>query len=486
MAFGISVINNEVHGAAISSHQRPSTKTYGRLPWVQSTEAFLDCLTVFITILVSFRVAYFVHPSSTWLNSTHHLQIVTLMFSCVMVLLLDRAGAYRASGGLLRVRETACVLESIFVAALVLVPCLLLSHEVHWVIFGLIEAPLLCLLLVLQKNAIYSTLSHLRRNGVGLHRVLIYGTGASARMLYLALARSPKLGFLPVGVAWEGAFDARPALQQRDRDEVLIHPCEVFSASLVKQHRAEIVIVASPITSQIALNEVIAESAAAGARVVYGAEAHSMGPAEIDFIELDGQLIYGVHQVRTSRMHETISRALDVVVSLLMLVLASIPMALAAIAIALETEGPVLFRQTRIGRNGAPFTIFKFRTMHQRLCGDKMSPTDAADPRITSVGKWLRRTSLDELPQLFNVLRGDMALVGPRPEMPFIVDTYSDTQRQRLSVKPGLTGIWQISADRRFPIHENLHYDLYYLKHRSVSMDIALLFHTLLFAVNGI
>jgi lipopolysaccharide/colanic/teichoic acid biosynthesis glycosyltransferase len=102
------------------------------------------------------------------------------------------------------------------------------------------------------------------------------------------------------------------------------------------------------------------------------------------------------------------------------------------------------------------------------------------------VGRWLRRTSLDELPQLINVLKGDMSLVGPRPEMPFIVARYNANHRQRLSVVPGLTGLWQLSADRAFLIHENIQYDLYYIRHRCFFMDLAIVLHTVLFAMKGI
>jgi lipopolysaccharide/colanic/teichoic acid biosynthesis glycosyltransferase len=115
-----------------------------------------------------------------------------------------------------------------------------------------------------------------------------------------------------------------------------------------------------------------------------------------------------------------------------------------------------------------------------------LHPEDAEDPRITPVGRFLRRTSLDELPQLINVLRGEMSLVGPRPEMPFIVEQYDAHQRQRLDVIPGITGLWQLSADRAFLIHENIFYDLYYIRHRNFFMDIAVLVHTIAFAMKGV
>jgi lipopolysaccharide/colanic/teichoic acid biosynthesis glycosyltransferase len=114
------------------------------------------------------------------------------------------------------------------------------------------------------------------------------------------------------------------------------------------------------------------------------------------------------------------------------------------------------------------------------------SPKEGEDRRITRMGRWLRRTSIDELPQLLNVLRGEMALVGPRPEMPFIVKEYQQIHKQRLEVTPGITGLWQLSADRAFLIHENIHYDLYYIRYRNFFMDIAILMHTAVFAMRGV
>jgi lipopolysaccharide/colanic/teichoic acid biosynthesis glycosyltransferase len=114
------------------------------------------------------------------------------------------------------------------------------------------------------------------------------------------------------------------------------------------------------------------------------------------------------------------------------------------------------------------------------------SPRAGADPRITPLGRLLRSSSLDELPQLLNVLLGHMSLVGPRPEMPFIVQGYDRQQWQRLRVKPGMTGLWQLSADRDSPIHENLEYDLYYVRHRSIFLDLSIMLHTCIFAARGI
>ncbi|MGY8757485.1 MAG: sugar transferase, partial [Phycisphaerales bacterium] len=128
--------------------------------------------------------------------------------------------------------------------------------------------------------------------------------------------------------------------------------------------------------------------------------------------------------------------------------------------------------------------MIKFRTMYLDKCGDEVTPKDSGDMRVTRVGKFLRKTSLDELPQMINVLRGEMSLVGPRPEMPFIVEAYDDLQIQRLSVRPGITGLWQVSDKRKAPIHENVDYDLYYIQNQSLFLDLTIAVMTFLTMFN--
>ena len=178
-------------------------------------------------------------------------------------------------------------------------------------------------------------------------------------------------------------------------------------------------------------------------------------------------------------------RTADVIVSSLLLLLLAPVLSLIAVLVWLDSPGPIFFIQKRVGRNGKLFDMYKFRSMYPTAPRYALSPTQSSDTRITSVGRFLRRTSLDELPQLINVFLGNMSLVGPRPEMPFIVRRYNSRQRQRLQVIPGITGLWQLSADRAFPIHENIHYDLSYIQNRTFFMDLAILLHTPFRALRG-
>jgi lipopolysaccharide/colanic/teichoic acid biosynthesis glycosyltransferase len=182
----------------------------------------------------------------------------------------------------------------------------------------------------------------------------------------------------------------------------------------------------------------------------------------------------------TRRGYELAKRALDVAVASSIGVAASPVLVAIAIAVKLDTRGPVFFRQERIGRQGRPFQIVKFRTLvHEqaREPGDYL--ISASDARITRVGAFLRRWSLDELPQLWNVLRGDMSIVGPRPTLRYQVEQYDDFQRRRLEVYPGVTGWAQIAGRNALSWPDRIRLDVWYVDHRSLSLDLRILVATL-------
>ena len=140
----------------------------------------------------------------------------------------------------------------------------------------------------------------------------------------------------------------------------------------------------------------------------------------------------------------------------------------------------IFFTQTRTGLNGKPFKLYKFRTMKPDTNPYANSPTSPNDERITKFGRFLRKYNIDELPQIINILKGEMALVGPRPEMPQITEKYTEKEKIRLTVKPGLTGLWQLYGDKTKHIHENIEYDLYYVKNKSIFLDLKIIAWTIL------
>jgi lipopolysaccharide/colanic/teichoic acid biosynthesis glycosyltransferase len=179
-------------------------------------------------------------------------------------------------------------------------------------------------------------------------------------------------------------------------------------------------------------------------------------------------------------------RLVDIAVSSLGLLASAPLLVLAMLAIRLESPGPVIYRQRRAGLGGRPFDVYKLRTMVDEAehIGAGLA-VNAGDPRITRVGTLLRRTSLDELPNLVNVLRGEMTLIGPRPTLPVQVAQYTERQRRRLSVKPGITGWAQVNGRASLPWSERIELDLHYIEHRSLAMDLEILRRTLVMVCGG-
>ena len=179
-------------------------------------------------------------------------------------------------------------------------------------------------------------------------------------------------------------------------------------------------------------------------------------------------------------------RAFDVALAAAALVLLGIPLAVVALIIRLETHGHPIYRQRRVGRDGIPFELYKLRTM---VTGAEAMGAglivDKGDERITRTGAWLRRLSIDELLNLINVLRGEMSLVGPRPTVQVQVDRYTERQRGRLSVRPGITGWAQINGRASLPWHDRIELDLWYVEHVSPALDLRILWRTLRMVLTG-
>ena len=169
---------------------------------------------------------------------------------------------------------------------------------------------------------------------------------------------------------------------------------------------------------------------------------------------------------------------LDFVAAFLLILIFSPLMILISVLIKLSSRGPIFFSHQRVGYKNRLFVILKFRSLHVDTPSYSEKPDSNEDIRITAIGKWIRKTSLDELPQLFNVLKGDMSLVGPRPEMPFLAEKYEDWENQRHLVRPGMTGLWQLSPQRRGSIRDGISVDLEYIENLSLWNDFKILLRT--------
>jgi lipopolysaccharide/colanic/teichoic acid biosynthesis glycosyltransferase len=340
--------------------------------------------------------------------------------------------------------------------------------------------------MMLMRGVITRLLRRLHGAGYGADPVVIYGHSDTTKQIATAMLRSPSCGLHPVAMIHDDSLQAADRMY-RSKDgfcESLPVSSGPLTSAKLKSFRCNLLILAAPHLSQdeIATKANIARECGAPVAVLSTA-LESEDPLEQ--IEIDGlHLVTGMRIV--SAWHfDLLKRGMDITIALFLIVLGLPMFLLIALCIKLDSRGPVLFAQKRVGRNGELFTIFKFRSMHANSAMYETSPIEPTDPRITRVGRVLRRAGLDETAQLLNVLLGQMSLVGPRPEMPFLVERHIRQHRPRLQVTPGITGLWQLSTDRTFPIHENTHYDLFYIRNRTCCMDAAIILHTLMYAMRG-
>jgi exopolysaccharide biosynthesis polyprenyl glycosylphosphotransferase len=414
--------------------------------------------------------------------------LAALVFAFLFVVMLDREGVYRRGSGMLQIRETERILRVSVQSFLVLFTVTIFSAHLlsRWVLgIGIVLLPIT---VVIEKQILFSIVRYLHTRGRGVRKAIIYGSGFTGKRVYSVLLRSMKLGINPllfVDDREEKSGKTIYALGYR-RDhcaQVIRGP---ITSKFIESCGADMVVVAIPSIRQEKLNAVAIETKKAGVTLAFVPTRTMYEHEWVDYADIDGIMLATVNPVERMYLYEQLKRFADVLLSVTALVVLSPLFALIALGVRLDSKGPIIFKQQRVGKNGRIFEMYKFRSMRIDASKYESSPTTSEDPRITRIGRMLRKTSLDELPQLMNVIRGDMSMVGPRPEMPFIVETYGPRELQRLSVVPGITGMWQLSADRAYHIHENLQYDLYYIRHRGIFMDIAILMHTAIFAVKGV
>jgi exopolysaccharide biosynthesis polyprenyl glycosylphosphotransferase len=414
---------------------------------------------------------------------------ISSSYGAAFVILAQAHQVYAQRATLLQVAGTAKMLKiSSYGLMLLLVgsyctkaetPRLLLAY------FWIVATPLL----VILKYSTGRVIREWKRfRGKG-RKVLICGTTRETRRLFSYLLHSPNLGQIPVGFVDETGEDNRRVIYSHDYDLKHHLPVisEPLSEALLRSFDVQEIFV-PPTVSQPRMNELLTLASAAGVRVSLVGAGHphfAEHPTSVQMI--DGLMVTSFEAASDQPLpYMAIKRCMDVLLAGLLLFLTSPVWIAAAILVKLTSKGPIFFRHHRTGQFGKPFVMLKFRSMYQDVPKYGRSPECAQDRRVTPAGRLLRKTSLDELPQLLNVIRGDMSLVGPRPEMPYITDTYTALQRRRLSVPQGLTGLWQLSGDRQFSIHEAIEYDFYYMENRGCFLDLAILLHTLFFAMKGL
>jgi exopolysaccharide biosynthesis polyprenyl glycosylphosphotransferase len=338
------------------------------------------------------------------------------------------------------------------------------------------------LLLALMRVGAVALLRALRDTRRTAGRVLIVGAGETAVEVAEVIGRELSPAYRVVG------FVADEEVESDGRWPILGQVVE--TSEIAWQKGCDEVIIALPAERYEDIEHVVYELQAQPVHIYIVPDLFRLALVRARAETLFGVPMVGLREPVIDGVDWAIKRTFDLLVTLVALPVALPVMALVVLAIKLDDGGAVLFRQERIGENGRRFRMLKFRTM---VPGAEQLRTQVArldengkpvykvsyDPRVTRVGRFLRRWSLDELPQLFNVLRGEMSLVGPRPEQVFVVEQYEPWQRQRLAVPPGMTGWWQVSGRSDLPMHLNTQYDLFYIRRYSLWLDLKILWLTI-------
>lgn len=352
----------------------------------------------------------------------------------------------------------------------------------------------LCMILTVGvgRAVLHRGMQWLWRQGVAAERVLVVGAGPLGQQVMQTIRRQPQLGYFLVGYVDDTPLPENPAEDEpfrylgRPEDlPLLLEPC-----------RIDLAIIALPSEAHRKALEAAEQCRSEGVDFRLAPDIYEMSFDRVDIAELGGIPLLGLKEVAIRGWNLFLKRAMDILLSLLVLGLGWPLFLLVAIAIKLDSPGPVLFTQKRIGRKGRPFTVFKFRTMHERAEREKsrlvaLNEADGplfkirADPRVTRVGRILRRTSIDELPQVLNILLGEMSWVGPRPGTPDEVARYQPWQRKRLEVLPGVTGLWQVSGRSDLSFEDMVRLDIYYIENWSLWLDILILLRTIPAVISG-
>lgn len=330
------------------------------------------------------------------------------------------------------------------------------------------------------------------RKGIGVDWVLVVGSGETGRGVIRTLLARPDLGYRAIGYLVDGTQENNIGLGR------ISHLGEYADLSAVLRQHPHIhtVFIALPgeMHQQISAAVDVCQQYNVRAQVVPDLLQLSLN--RVEFINMAGIPMLGVRDVRISPLQRTLKRALDLALIAACAIPALVLTVIIAIAIKLESQGPVLYCGERVGRNGKLFKMYKFRSMVVDADAQKaklmaLNEADGPifkikdDPRLTKIGRILRRLSLDELPQLYNILLGQMSLVGPRPPLPEEVAEYKSWHRQRLSVIGGLTGLWQVSGRSDLTFDELCLLDIYYIENWSLSLDLRILLQTVPYALFG-
>jgi exopolysaccharide biosynthesis polyprenyl glycosylphosphotransferase len=460
-------------------------KSHDAAPWwVVILDIVAINLSMWLAYVLRYRLQWFLNtvfdaPYSAYLY-------LNIWFSLMTPLVLLLSQAYHHWRGRLWMEHISAIVSAVTVA---LVLSLAASFAFRPLVYSrllLLECAIFMVVLMsLDRAAAMLIQRHLRRRGIGVRRIVIVGAGEVGRRVMRTVVARPDLGYQIVGYVDDNPNKGEGEVGRFKGLGPLDNLPQVIDAEAVDE-----VIVTLPWTYHRRIMQVLRECARrhVAARLVPDLFQISMSHVEVS--DLGGVPLIEVHEIEFNRTEVIIKRVIDLGCVCLGTTLGAPLFALIALAIKLDSPGPILYKQVRVGKNGQLFSVYKFRSMRVgaeaeleslRALNEADGPLFKIkdDPRRTRVGSFLRKSSLDELPQLINIARGEMSMVGPRPPIPDEVAQYKPWHKRRLAVTPGLTGLWQVSGRSELTFDEMVLLDLYYIEHWSPWLDMGIILRTI-------
>jgi len=453
--------------------------------WVIALDVVLINLSMVLGYLLRYRLEWFVDVSYDASLNAYWPFFVLFSVAIPLSLLLD--GGYRVWRGRTWLDHIYHIFNAV---ARVLVLVMAITFVFRPLVYSrllLLEAGVaMTVLLSLNRAFMLFFQGCLRRRGIGVKHVVIVGAGEVGRRVIRTIVARPNLGYEIVGYVddnpqkGEGEIGRIKGLGAVDNLAQIIDCAEAVDE----------VLVTLPWTYHRRILSVLRECERRNVTARIVPDFFQLSLRQVEVSDLGGVPLFSLHEFSFSHGALFFKRFFDVTGAFLALLLGSPLWLLIALAIKLDSDGPILFSQERVGQDNERFHIYKFRSMHVNAEEElarlrDLNEADGPlfkikdDPRLTRVGAFLRRTSLDELPQLLNVLMGDMSLVGPRPPLAVEVEQYQPWHRQRLSVPPGMTGLWQVSGRSELTFDEMVLLDIYYIEHWSPWLDFTILLRTI-------
>jgi exopolysaccharide biosynthesis polyprenyl glycosylphosphotransferase len=465
----------------------PSLRTFAESRRVMPA---LDVALAFVAFGLAYLVRYelqFIRPVSEPFRAPFAPYLpYAAIFAALLYVNYQGRGLYKVTRGRSLMEEIYTVINGVSNATVVLLGLYFLFQPLVFSRLMLIYVAVIAIILLsLARAGRRLAQAYLRGQGIGLQRVLIVGAGEVGQSVLRTMVARKELGYYPLGYV-----DDNP-----DRGNVNLGRVRGLGnldnlSQTIQDHKVDLVVITLSWQHHARILQLVQVCRGAGAEVRVVPDLFQLNLRQVQVENIDGIPLLGVTgQPGFREGNRVVKRVIDLLLIALVSPVLLVIFALVALAIRLEGTGPIFYTQRRIGENGRPFDMIKFRSMVpnadalrsqliQQHGQDPRRPKIVNDPRVTRVGQFIRATSIDELPQIINVLKGDMSIVGPRPPTPDEVTHYEPWHMQRLQITPGITGLWQISGRSNVPFDEMCLLDIYYIENWSVKLDMQIMMMT--------